>query len=159
MLSANSKVNSSTKTSTQNEGIADIMKCIKWNLISLDGLLEFILTESKLILSFSEIQNLVVVEFQRRFKEEFGLQVTNVSNINNNLNSSTNNDQQDVGKAININKKSGDFGVNYNIASSNNNTETTKKSFTSEFILKLISKYWLNKIYKYNIYIFFLLNK
>lgn len=130
-----------SKTTSQNEGIADIMKCIKWGLISLDGLLEFILTESKLILAYSEIQTLVVSEFQRRFKEEFLVQVTNVSNINNNLNSSTNNDQQEIPKGVtNINKKSGDFGVNLNIASSNNNTETTKKSFTSEFILKLISK-------------------
>lgn len=118
------------------------MKCIKWNLISLDGLLEFILTESKLILAYSEIQSLITSEFQRRFREEFTTQVTNVSHINNNLNSSNNQEQQEVGRSStnNINKKSGDFGINMNIASSNNNTETTKKSFTSEFILKLISK-------------------
>ncbi|MBP9058586.1 MAG: uL15 family ribosomal protein, partial [Candidatus Pacebacteria bacterium] len=39
-------------------------------------------------------------EFQKRFKEEFLVQVTNVSNINNNLNSSTNNDQQEIPKGV-----------------------------------------------------------
>ena len=80
------------------------MKGIQWNLISLDGLLDFILTESKLVLSYSEIQSVVISEFQRRFKEEF---------LNTN---------EEVGKTVVIHKKSSDFNSNLNIASSQNNT-------------------------------------
>lgn len=110
-------------SANHSDGVVDIMKCVQWNLVSLDILLDFILTESKLLLTNSEIQNIVIGEFQRRFQEEFsGIQAEQSS------------------KQLTNNKKSNDFNVN-NIASSNNNTEAPKKSFTAEFLLKLISKF------------------
>lgn len=145
IIIVNAKNNLSlSKSHSVTDSIADIMKNVKWNLVSLDGLLDFILTESKLVLSYSEIQSLVIQEFQRRFKEEFhNQQQLNVSNLLvNNLNSSyVNNEQQEVSNKSALNKKSSDFAANLNLISSNNNTETTKKSFTGEFLVKLMSKF------------------
>ena len=109
------------------ENICEIIKCIKWNLISVDSLLDFILSESKYILSNQELQSNVIGEFQRRFKEEFkSVYIEDKSSSNK--------------QTLQGNKKSSDFNSNNNINTSHNNTEINKKSFTSDFILKLLSK-------------------
>lgn len=127
------------------EGINDVMKLIKWNRISLDGLLDFILNESKLILSNQEINNLVINEFQRRFKEEYGMVIdqgdfSKTQKLGNTPNSQNPMSQRIISNNFSQNKKSNDFNNNYNLASSNNNTEVFKKGFTADFINKLISK-------------------
>lgn len=84
-----------------------------------------------MLLNHSEVQNLVIAEFQRRFKEEFSSGVFQEENI----------------KQSYTHKKSNDFNSTQNIASSNNNTEVCKKSFTADFIVKLISKFVFNILY------------
>lgn len=144
----NLKSNDIISTTNPNllEGINDVMKLIKWNRISLDGLLDFILNESKLILSHQDINNLVINEFQRRFKEEYGILNDNMDfsktqKLGNTPNSQNQNplSQRIMSNNFMQNKKSNDFN-NMNLASSNNNTEVLKKGFTADFINKLISK-------------------
>lgn len=48
----------------------DIYKSINWTNISLDGLLDFIINDSKLLLYSSDLQKVLVKEFQKRFKNE-----------------------------------------------------------------------------------------
>ena len=111
----------------KNKENADIFKSIRWSNISLDGMIDFLLNESKLLANNQEVQNLVINEFSRRFKEEYVKEI-NISYVG--VSSSVNHgDQMDLKF-----KKSQDF----NLVSSNNNTETVKKGFTSEFIGKLI---------------------
>ena len=49
----------------------ELIKNIKWNQVSLDGLLDFILNESKILTLSTTLQNIVISEFSRRFKEEY----------------------------------------------------------------------------------------
>jgi len=53
------------------ESIEDLFKMVNWNDVTLDGLLEFILNESKLLLNSSSLQEMLISEFRRRFKEDF----------------------------------------------------------------------------------------
>jgi hypothetical protein len=43
---------------------------VNWKNVSLDGLLEFILNESKILLTSSVLQEILISEFKRRFKED-----------------------------------------------------------------------------------------
>jgi hypothetical protein len=84
------------RQNVQSDVIEDLIKNINWRSITLDGLLDFILSESKLLLNSHELQNIIITEFSNRFKEEYDIDIS-------------------------MKKKS-------------------KQSFTSELILKLISK-------------------
>ena len=53
------------------ESIEDLFKMVNWNDVTLDGLLEFILNESKLLLNSSCLQEILINEFRKRFKEEY----------------------------------------------------------------------------------------
>lgn len=113
--------------SKKNEHVNDIFKNIKWKLLSLDVFLEFILNESKLILAYQDLQYEIINEFQRRCREDL-------------MNSNLDNDENDFSnQRHSLNKLSCDHN-NYNVNSSQNVTEVVKKSFISDFILKLISK-------------------
>ena len=52
------------------ESIEDLFKMVNWNAVTLDGLLEFILNESKLLLNSSSLQEMLITEFRRRFKDD-----------------------------------------------------------------------------------------
>lgn len=112
------------KQNANIENVEDLIKNIKWNLVSLDGLLDFILNESKILMLSTILQNTLISEFSRRFKDEYARELstypdnkllTNGSNHmwNGNLNNLTN---------------------NTNVILNNKNY-----SFTSELIFKLIS--------------------
>ena len=44
---------------------------VNWNNVTLDGLLEFILNESKLLLNSGSLQEMLITEFKKRFKEDY----------------------------------------------------------------------------------------
>ena len=48
-----------------------MFKMVNWNNVTLDGLLEFILNESKLLLNSSCLQEMLITEFKKRFKEDY----------------------------------------------------------------------------------------
>lgn len=58
------------RQSSSVENVEDLFSSIRWKKISLDGLLEFILNESKFLLSSVRLQEVLVSEFRRRFLEE-----------------------------------------------------------------------------------------
>ncbi len=60
----------SYKQSTNQESIEDLFCAVNWKNVSLDGLLEFILNESKILLTSSVLQEILISEFKRRFKED-----------------------------------------------------------------------------------------
>jgi hypothetical protein len=103
--------------------IEDLIKNINWNLISLDGLLDFILNESKIIINNQETQKILINEFARRFKEEYS--TSNQDNSSLNISASV------TGVGVN---NSPNFG---NKQQQQNDKQT---SFTEELITKLISK-------------------
>ena len=51
----------------------ELFQNVNWVNVSLDGLLDFILNESKLLINSSELQNIAINEFKRRFKDEYML--------------------------------------------------------------------------------------
>jgi hypothetical protein len=59
------------KTGVKNETIVDLLKNINWSLISLDGLIDFILNESKILNNNLDLQKILIDEFSSRFKEEY----------------------------------------------------------------------------------------
>ena len=100
--------------------------------MSLDGLLDFIINESKILTNSSELQNILVNEFSRRFKEEY------------NKDTSTSPDRKLITSGSNNNL------WNINNLTNNNNTNNKQSSFTYDLIFKLIS----NFIYLFYIFIF-----
>ena len=110
----------------KNEHVSDVFKYIKWSSLSIDVFLDFILNESKLILTYQELQTDIINEFQRRCKDD----IINCNNLDND-------DLPFVNKQSQIKKSSDNT---YNINSSQNITEVIKKSFISDFIMKLVSK-------------------
>ena len=54
-----------------SESIEDLFKMVNWNNVTLDGLLEFILNESKLLLNSGSLQEMLTTEFRKRFKEDY----------------------------------------------------------------------------------------
>ena len=60
----------SYKQYTNQEIIEDMFSNINWKNVTLDGLLEFILNQSKILLNSSILQEILISEFKRRFKEE-----------------------------------------------------------------------------------------
>jgi len=103
------------------DSVIDVAKNINWSAISLDGLLDFIISESKMLLSSTELQNLVIGEFSRRFKEEY----LNDDDKENNANSITSRKRVSSGSGGGTNQSNQPKGT---------------QSFTAELIMKLISK-------------------
>ena len=60
----------SYKQCTNQELIEDMFSNINWKHVSLDGLLEFILNQSKLLLNLNILQEILISEFRSRFKED-----------------------------------------------------------------------------------------
>lgn len=81
------------KSNVQLENVEDLVRNIKWKSISLDGLLDFILSESKLLINSSELQGIVISEFSRRFREEYTVDSPKrkMSNMNNSNANTTSN--------------------------------------------------------------------
>lgn len=154
--------------------IEDICKNIKWELISLDGLLDFILNESKLLMQSVNMQRLIIQEFNKRFLKDH-ISNSNNFNINNNSNISPllnhgvpfneisdltldydehNENNYLNSKSIKTNGNNNNTFNNINNSSqlTNNNSNNSNNitgngneakkqmSFTSELVLKLISK-------------------
>jgi hypothetical protein len=53
------------------EQAEELFQNVKWDKISLDGLLDFILNESKILIGSRELQDIAINEFKRRFRDEF----------------------------------------------------------------------------------------
>ena len=53
------------------DGLLDLFNNINWKKVSLEALLEFILNESKLLNNSTNLQDILIVEFNRRFKNQF----------------------------------------------------------------------------------------
>ncbi len=51
--------------------IYELSKNINWNILSIDCLLDFILTECKLLINSNELKETLAQEFKRRFQEDF----------------------------------------------------------------------------------------
>jgi hypothetical protein len=109
--------------------VLELVKNINWTSISLDALLDFILSESKLLINSNELQGILINEFAKRFKEEYILSndstinsnnLSNMNNLNNMNNSSPRKKFPAENKEIN---------------------NVNKNSFTSELIQKLISMF------------------
>jgi len=56
----------------------ELFQNVNWMNVSLDGLLDFILNESKLLIGSAELQNIAINEFKRRFKDEYMQQAGNI---------------------------------------------------------------------------------
>jgi len=92
----------------------------------LDGLLDFIINESKILMLSTILQNTLITEFSRRFKEEYARELGTSPDTKLLTNGSN---QMWSGNANNP--------TNNSILNNNNNKNY---SFTSELIFKLISK-------------------
>jgi len=93
----------------------EVVKNINWSLISVDGLLDFLISQSKLLINSSDLQEVLISEFSRRFRQEY-----DIEKLNNNNNSLNNLEMSLKKKNPNLSRES-------------------TKSFTSELVLKLIS--------------------
>lgn len=61
------------RTHITSEIILEVIKNINWSLLSNEALFDFISSQSRIILSSNELQQLLSGEFQSRFKEERGV--------------------------------------------------------------------------------------
>ena len=133
----------------------DLFKNINWNVLSLDSLLDFILTDCKLLMNSQELKEILIEEFRRRFLDDVesqpndkklskerslsimnrsGNQYNNVSNhsqIQKQLNNSTNSHQLET---IFQSTRKNQHYRNYVTK-----IENRKISFTNELVTKLIS--------------------
>lgn len=123
------------KNNANIENVEELIKNIKWNDVSLDGLLDFIINESKILMSSTALQNILISEFSRRFKEEHAMEL-NTSPDRKLLTSGSNNPA---------------WGLNNNNHNINNNATSNSNfkgySFTSDLIFKLISINVINNNY------------
>lgn len=149
------------KQNVKSDTILDIIKNVNWSVISLDGLLDFIISQSKILIKSPALQSVVIAEFSRRFREEYSRK--NTENNDENLNSSdivTNHSGNNNPQSMSPRKKSSSRGgpPSSNVGNTNSGntiTHTThtntnfmkmtskgspEPSFTSELISKLISK-------------------
>jgi hypothetical protein len=142
----------------------DSIKNVNWSLISLDGLLDFIISQSKLLIKSPELQTVVIAEFSRRFREEYSKNNTenieeniSISDIVTNNSGAANNPQHSksprkkstsrarAGPQTNVgNTNSGNTltqtNPNLNQIFIKSTSKGQEASFTSELISKLISK-------------------
>lgn len=88
----------------------------------MDGLLDFIINESKILMASTALQNILINEFSKRFKEEYNKELS-TSPDRKLLTNGSNNPQP--------------LWNPYNNATSNSNFK--QYSFTSDLIFKLIS--------------------
>ena len=58
------------KPHSKPESVEELFNNVKWEDVSLDGLLEFILNESKLLLNSGSLQETLIAQFRKRFKED-----------------------------------------------------------------------------------------
>lgn len=98
---------------------------VNWSSVTLDGLLEFILNESKLLLNSSNLQEMLITEFRRRFKDDY---------INSNIQDNDGKLQLSLDSIKMVSPK------NRSITK----TVNSKQSFTGDLVLKLISTAKIN---------------
>lgn len=127
------------------EVIEDLVKNVNWPLISLDGMLDFILSESKLLLNSQELQKIVIGEFSRRFKEEYVNEETGTGSGSGNTHNTYNNNSVIRSTSSPRKKQSNNSNMGNSMGNMTNmlgNIATNKQnySFTSDLIVKLISK-------------------
>ncbi len=91
-------------------------------MVSLDSLLDFIISQSKLLINSSELQSVVISEFSRRFKQEY-----------------SGNMEEHLEKSMNIFSQSPKRKNSNPPYPQNSYTKSQNYSFTSDLILKLIS--------------------
>jgi hypothetical protein len=130
------------------ESIEELAKNINWNNVTLDGLLDFIINESKLLLSSSELQAIVIGEFSRRLREEYftqeNLNLINSNHYKDQIRNDANQQNNMFIKGSSPRKKPMPYKENMsNIILSSN---SGKSSFTVDLITKLISMFFI----KYN---------
>ena len=122
-----SKKNYSTKN------IIEIYKLIKWQNLSANDLIDFFITNAKLLITIKELKNDIFFEIQRRFQSEYFNFFQNdkilISNLYTNTESNT-----DSFRINNISK-----------LDKVNNNQNNNNSFTFDFLTKLLSHFSLMK--------------
>lgn len=63
-------VNNMPQSKLTMQVVEELMRIIAWDDVTLDGLLEFILSESKLLLNSNYLQEVLITQFRKRFKDE-----------------------------------------------------------------------------------------
>jgi hypothetical protein len=122
-----SKKNYSTKN------IIEIYKLIKWQNLSANDLLDFFISNAKLLITIKELKNDIFFEIQRRFQSEYFNFFQNdkilISNLYTNTESNT--------ESFRIN--------NISKLDRANNNQNNNNSFTYDFLTKLLSHFSLMK--------------
>ena len=122
-----SKKNYSTKN------IIEIYKLIKWQNLSSNDLLDFFISNAKLLITIKELKNDIFFEIQRRFQSEYFNFFQNdkilISNLYTNTESNT--------ESFRIN--------NISKLDRANNNQNNNNSFTYDFLTKLLSHFSLMK--------------
>jgi len=121
----------------------ELFQNVNWVNVSLDGLLDFILNESKLLINSSELQNIAINEFKRRFKDEY-LQTGTILYLIPNIIYLDTLIIESPTRKNEKNKTLNNTNPNTNeLLFSQRAGSTPTNSFTSELILKLISKFFI----------------
>ena len=121
------------KNNYNSKNIIDVYKLIKWQNLSTNDLLDFFISNAKLLISVKELKNDIFFEIQRRFQSEYFNFFQNdkilLSNLYTNTESNT--------ESFRINNISKLDKVNSN--------PNTNNSFTFDFLTKLLSQFSLLK--------------
>ena len=118
------------KNNYNEQNIMDLLKFIKWSNLSTNDLVEFFITNAKLLLLIKEIKNDIFYEIQRRFQNEYFNIFQNDKILSTNLYNNTDSNTESI-KLNNIPK---------NDLMENNN------SFTFDFLTKILSYFSMRNI-------------
>ena len=123
------------KNNNKSKNIIDVYKLIKWQNLSTNDLLDFFISNAKLLISIKELKNDIFYEIQRRFQSEYLNFFQNDKILLSNLYTNTESNTES-------------FGINniYKLDKVNNN-QNSNNSFTFDFLTKLLSLFSITKTY------------
>ena len=123
------------KNNNKSKNIIDVYKLIKWQNLSTNDLLDFFISNAKLLISIKELKNDIFYEIQRRFQSEYLNFFQNDKILLSNLYTNTESNTES-------------FGIN-NISKLDkvNNNQNSNNSFTFDFLTKLLSLFSITKTY------------
>ena len=118
------------KNNYNEQNIVELLKLIKWKNLSTNDLVEFFITNAKLLILLKEIKNDIFYEIQRRFQNEYFSFFQNDKILSTNLYNNTESNTESI-KLNNLPK-------NDNIENNN--------SFTFDFLSKILSYFSMKNV-------------
>ena len=126
------------KNNNKSKNIIDVYKLIKWQNLSTNDLLDFFISNAKLLISIKELKNDIFYEIQRRFQSEYFNFFQNDKILLSNLYTNTESNTESF-RINNISK-----------LDKMNNNHNSNNSFTFDFLTKLLSQFSITKTYNNN---------